>query len=64
MDHFDKLVNTKEASSLTGMSIAWFERKRWLKEGPPLYKVGSRSIRYKVKELFEWFDLNREGVLS
>ena len=59
-DSNDKFINTKEASKITGMSEAWFERKRWLKEGPPMYKIGKKSVRYKLSELLSWFESNQK----
>lgn len=48
------LLTTKEASTLTGMSVAWFEQKRWLgTEQPPYIRIG-RSVRYDRKTLLGW----------
>jgi predicted DNA-binding transcriptional regulator AlpA len=43
-------INTREASALTGLSCAWFERARWSGEGPPFVKLGA-AVRYPLDEL-------------
>ena len=50
-----KIIDEKEASKLYGMSKAWFRRKRWEGGGPLFIKVGSRSIRYQMSDLDEYF---------
>ncbi len=47
-------LTEKEASLEYGMSVPWFQRKRWDGSGPPYYKVG-RSVRYPRAELRKFF---------
>jgi len=54
-----ELLTTAEAATLTKMSIAWFERQRWLREGPPYVRRG-RSVRYVKSELLAWWAEGRE----
>ncbi|MBX9689226.1 MAG: helix-turn-helix domain-containing protein [Candidatus Obscuribacterales bacterium] len=49
-----RLINETLASDLTGMSVAWFQRKRWSGDGPPYRKIGS-AVRYQLGELLDWF---------
>lgn len=51
-----KLLTTKEAAKLTGMSKSWFEKMRYLGpgHGPTYIKVG-RSIRYRSSDLDDFF---------
>ncbi len=48
------LINEHKASERYGMSVAWFQRKRWAGDGPPYQKIGS-AVRYSVKELDSYF---------
>jgi hypothetical protein len=43
-------LTTAQASRLTGLSVAWFERSRWAGGGPPFVKLGS-AVRYPLDEL-------------
>jgi hypothetical protein len=50
-----KYVDEACASTITGMSPAWFQRARWAGNGPPFVKVG-RAVRYRLDELIGWFE--------
>lgn len=56
-----ELIDTEEAASVTKLSMAWFERARWEKKGPPYYRAG-RSIRYVKSELIAWMMTDRVGL--
>lgn len=47
----DKLLNTKEAAQLLGVSKAFLERDRWAGARVPFIKVGSRAVRYRRSDL-------------
>lgn len=47
----DKLLNTKEAAQLLGVSKAFLERDRWAGARVPFIKVGSRAVRYRFSDL-------------
>ena len=51
----DRLLTEKEASRITGLSVAWFQRKRWAGGGPPYVKLG-RAVRYRESELWSWIE--------
>ena len=51
----DHLITEKEASKITGLSVAWFQRKRWSGGGPPYVKF-DHAVRYKESELAAWID--------
>jgi predicted DNA-binding transcriptional regulator AlpA len=46
-------VTTAQASHLTGLSPAWFERSRWAGGGPPFVKLGA-AVRYPADKLHAW----------
>lgn len=50
----DEFLTTAEAAELTKMSQAWYERKRWERDGPPYIKRG-RTVRYLRSELLAWW---------
>jgi len=51
----DKLLNQKEVSEWTGMSLAWFEISRFKGTGIPYVKIG-RSVRYKTSDVQLWIN--------
>ena len=50
----DRLITEKEASKITGLSVAWFQRKRWSGGGPQYVKL-DHAVRYWETELLDWF---------
>lgn len=50
----EEILTTYEAARLTKLSMAWFERKRWMGEGPPFRRRG-RNVRYLKSELLTWW---------
>ncbi len=46
-----RLVTTKEAARLLGVSPAFLERDRWRGARIPFVKVGTRSVRYELSAL-------------
>ena len=49
----DRLITEKEASKITGLSVAWFQRKRWSGGGPQWVKL-DHAVRYWEAELLDW----------
>lgn len=49
----DRFLTEREASTLTGLSVAWFQRSRWSGGGPPFIKI-SRAVRYSERSLIAW----------
>jgi predicted DNA-binding transcriptional regulator AlpA len=58
----DRLLTEKEAAQITGLSVAWFQRKRWEGGGPPFIKL-DHAVRYRQADLFAWLD-ERSGFKS
>jgi predicted DNA-binding transcriptional regulator AlpA len=46
-------LSTAEASRMTGLSVAWFERQRWSGGGPPFVKLGA-AVHYPIDDLNAW----------
>ena len=44
-----------EVARITGMSVAWLQRKRWSGGGIPFAKLG-RAVRYKLSDVLDWVE--------
>lgn len=53
-----KLLSTKEAAEVLGVSVAFLERDRWAGARVPFVKVGSRAVRYRMSDLTSYIDGN------
>ena len=51
-----RLLTTKEASKILGVSTAFLERDRWAGAKIPFIKVGSRAIRYRQSDLDDYIN--------
>ena len=47
----DKLLTTKEAARILGVSEAFLERDRWAGAKIPYVRVGKRAVRYQPSAL-------------
>ncbi len=47
----DRLLTTKQAARLLGVSKAFLERDRWAGAQIPFIKVGARAVRYQPAAL-------------
>jgi predicted DNA-binding transcriptional regulator AlpA len=47
----DKLLTTKQAAPILGVSEAFLERDRWAGAKVPFVRVGSRAVRYRLSDL-------------
>jgi len=52
----DKLLTTKEAAPLLGVSVAFLERDRWAGARVPFIKIGSRAVRYRHSDLLAYIE--------
>ncbi len=55
----DRLITTKEAATILGVSKAFLERDRWAGARIPFIKVGSRAVRYRVQDLEAYLEAHR-----
>ncbi|WP_306520674.1 AlpA family transcriptional regulator [Rheinheimera sp.] len=53
-----KLLSTKDAAEVLGVSVAFLERDRWAGARVPFVKVGSRAVRYRMSDLTSYIDGN------
>lgn len=54
----ERFIDEKQASEITGMSEAWFQKMRWSGGGIPYIKVG-RSVRYRESDVLSYFEAHR-----
>jgi excisionase family DNA binding protein len=47
----DKLLTTKQAAPILGVSTSFLERDRWAGARVPFIKIGSRAVRYRLSDL-------------
>lgn len=47
----DKLLTTREAAPLLGVSEAFLERDRWAGAKVPFVRIGSRAVRYRISDI-------------
>ena len=51
-----KLLDTKQAAALIGMSVAFLERDRWAGARIPFLKIGVRAVRYRESDLMDYIN--------
>jgi predicted DNA-binding transcriptional regulator AlpA len=51
-----KLLTTKETANILSVSEAFLERDRWAGAKIPFVKIGSRAIRYRLKDLEDYIE--------
>ena len=55
----EKLLTTKDAAPLLGVSVAFLERDRWAGAQVPFIRVGSRAVRYRLSDLNAFIESRR-----
>ncbi len=55
----DRLLSRNEVEVLFGISRRYLEVSAVRGDGPPMIRVGSRMVRYRVADLREWLDARR-----
>ena len=56
----NRLLCTKNAARILGVSPAMMERLRWLGDGPSYFHpTGGRLVRYRLSDLLVWIDRHR-----
>lgn len=56
-----RLLNTRDAAKLLGVSTAWLERKRWQRQPPRYVRIGGpggRAVRYREIDLLDYIEEN------
>jgi len=51
----DRWIDEVEAAELIGLSISWFQRARYVGNGPPFTKLG-RAVRYRLGDILAFME--------
>lgn len=60
----EKLLTTKEAAKLLGMSRSFLERDRWQGARIPFVRVGTRAVRYRQEEIHRYLNAQTKRSTS
>lgn len=60
----DKLLTTKQAAPILGVSEAFLERDRWAGAKVPFIRVGSRAVRYRLSDLQHYIESRLHSPLQ
>lgn len=60
----DKLLTTKQAAPILGVSEAFLERDRWAGAKVPFIRVGSRAVRYRLSDLESYIESRLHSPLQ
>lgn len=66
-ERLPRLLHTRDAAKILGVSTAWLERKRWQRQPPQYVRVGGpagRAIRYREADLLDYIEENTVGPFS
>ena len=62
-----QFVSESRIAGITDMSVAWYQKDRWLHKGKlpgcPYLKFG-RSVRYEVNAVLSWLDNSNDSTAS
>jgi len=60
----ERLLTRDEVEAVFGISRRYLEVSAVRGDGPPMIRVGSRMVRYRVGDLREWLDARRVSSTS
>lgn len=60
----ERLLTTKEAAPILGVSVAFLERDRWAGARIPYIQVGSRAVRYRESDLATYIESQKRHSTS
>jgi len=60
----ERLLTRDEVEAVFGISRRYLEVSAVRGDGPPMIRVGSRMVRYRVRDLHEWIDWHRVASTS
>lgn len=59
-----RLLTEGETAELLGMTVSFLQARRIRGGGPPFIRVGSRTVRYDVRDLDRWIEKQRRESTS
>ena len=57
----ERAIDTREVSAILGTSAVTLAQWRLRGEGPPFFKAGTRSVRYRLGDVLAWRDARMAG---
>ena len=60
----ERLLTRDEVEALFGITRRYLEVAAVRGDGPPMIRIGSRMVRYRVRDFREWIDRNRVASTS
>ena len=61
-DEQNRLLTRQEVEVRFGISKRFLEISAQRGDGPPMIRVGSRMVRYRVSDIVNWIDRHRVGT--
>jgi predicted DNA-binding transcriptional regulator AlpA len=58
----ERALDAREVSELIGVSTIVLAHWRLRGEGPPFFKAGTRSVRYRLGDVIAWRDARMAGA--
>jgi predicted DNA-binding transcriptional regulator AlpA len=55
----ERLLTRDEVEDLFGISRRYLEISAVRGDGPPMIRIGSRMVRYRLRDLRDWIDAHR-----
>ena len=56
METQNRYLKEKEVSEITGFALSTLRNQRWDRRGIPYFKVGKRSVRYRMVDVIEYME--------
>ncbi|MFF0943719.1 helix-turn-helix transcriptional regulator [Kocuria sp. CPCC 205300] len=62
MDPDDRLLTPAELAEWRGSTVRSLAQERYMGRGPKFLKLGTRTVRYRVKDVRVWLDENTRSI--
>ncbi len=59
-----QLLTERETAALLGMTVSFLQARRVRGGGPVFVRVGTRTVRYDVRDLDRWIEEHRRESTS
>jgi predicted DNA-binding transcriptional regulator AlpA len=59
LDNAEKLLSRSEVEAEFGITRRFLEICAWRGDGPPMIKLGRRTVRYRRGDLLAWIEAQR-----
>ena len=59
MSNIPQYLTEAEVSTMTGIAVSTLRNSRWERKGISYFKVGQRSVRYKLQDVINYMEARR-----